>query len=253
MLIPGLVSITFRQLSPREIIAACVEAKLRGIEWGGDVHVPSGDLENARAVGQMTREAGLQVAAYGSYFRCDGDFGETLQTALALGAEVIRVWAGKTDASQATPENWAEVSQYLERATALAGAAGVQVATEFHGGTLTSSGAAARRLMEASPASKTLWQPLQRAANFEPRVEENLRDLREVEPFLSNVHVYEWADAAVGERQRLPLQSSSAWPAFIAQLQRSGGTRWLLLEFVPDDDPEVLTREAAALHALIGA
>ena len=37
MLIPGLVSITFRPLSPREIVDLVAEAGLKAIEWGGVV------------------------------------------------------------------------------------------------------------------------------------------------------------------------------------------------------------------------
>ena len=63
MLYGGLVSITFRQLQPREIITLVQKSGLKGIEWGGDVHVPHGNLHAAREVGHMTREAGLTVAA----------------------------------------------------------------------------------------------------------------------------------------------------------------------------------------------
>ncbi len=116
VLLPGLVSVSFRALSPREITGACLEAQVRGIEWGGDVHVPPGDLENARAVGQMTRDAGLQVAAYGSYFRCDGsDFEPVLETALAVGAPLIRVWAGTVDYLRSMGIDWEIVSESLAR------------------------------------------------------------------------------------------------------------------------------------------
>ena len=39
MWIPGLVSISFRNESPKAIIDASKAAGLRAIEWGGDVHV----------------------------------------------------------------------------------------------------------------------------------------------------------------------------------------------------------------------
>ena len=96
MLFTGLVSVTFRQLAPREIAQLAVAAGLRGIEWGGDIHVPHGDIPAARAVRQITAEAGLQVLAYGSYFRFQPDqaFELVLETAVALGAPLIRIWAG---------------------------------------------------------------------------------------------------------------------------------------------------------------
>ena len=65
----GLVSITFRKLNSREIVDLMTRTNLVGIEWGGDVHVPHGEIALARDVAQMTRDAGLLVAAYGSYYR----------------------------------------------------------------------------------------------------------------------------------------------------------------------------------------
>ena len=66
MIQPGLVSVTFRKLTPAEIVALVKQAGLKGIEWGGDLHVPHGDLVRAREVRELTHEGGLGVAACGS-------------------------------------------------------------------------------------------------------------------------------------------------------------------------------------------
>ena len=255
MLRPGLVSVTYRALSPREIIALCLEAGLEGIEWGGDVHVPPYDLENARQVGQMTRDAGLAVAAYGSYWRSNDDapFEPILETALALGAPTIRVWAGKIDVKDATETDWHSVSAHLARACEMAKVVGVQVATEFHGGTLTATGTGARRLLDEVGADlKTLWQPLRIGDNFDRLIPENVDELIAVAASLSNIHVYEWANDENGKRQRFSLENSAQWPRYVEALREIGGERWMLLEFVPDDAPDILTREAAALCEFIG-
>ena len=185
MLRPGLVSVTYRALSPREIIDLCLEAKLEGIEWGGDVHVAPGGWKNAIEIGEMTREAGLAVAAYGSYYRCDGaPFEPILETAIGLGAPLVRVWAGKVDAKHASEDDWVRVSEDLTRISEIAHQMGVEVVSEFHGGTLTATGTDARRLMESANA-KTLWQPLRRGTNFDAQIEANLEELRAVEPYLN--------------------------------------------------------------------
>jgi len=107
MMIPGLVSITFRELPPEQIISLATEAGLGSIEWGGDVHVPHGDLKSAQRVARLTADAGLEVSAYGSYYRAAGrqstgvDFESVYKTALALGAPIIRVWAGGVGSSRA--------------------------------------------------------------------------------------------------------------------------------------------------------
>ena len=98
----GLLTVSFRQLAPQAIVDLVKEAQLACIEWGGDVHVPHGDIAAAEATAAMTVEAGLEVAAYGSYYRTgvsedDGlAFQSVLNSAIALGAPSIRVWAGNT-------------------------------------------------------------------------------------------------------------------------------------------------------------
>ena len=54
MFISGLVSVSFRKESPEAIVAAAAQAGLQGIEWGGDIHVPCGDIENAKRVSALT-------------------------------------------------------------------------------------------------------------------------------------------------------------------------------------------------------
>ena len=65
----GLVSASFRALAPGEIVDLVAQAGLAGIEWGGDVHVPHGDVACAREVYRRTVDAGLTVCSYGSYYR----------------------------------------------------------------------------------------------------------------------------------------------------------------------------------------
>lgn len=40
MFYPGLVSISFRNHSPEEIISEAAKCHLHSIEWGSDVHAP---------------------------------------------------------------------------------------------------------------------------------------------------------------------------------------------------------------------
>lgn len=65
----GLVTVTFRQLSPEKIVETAKLAGLEVLERGGDVHVPAGDTRRAREVAVLTQEAGLQTVGYGSYYR----------------------------------------------------------------------------------------------------------------------------------------------------------------------------------------
>ena len=54
----GLVSITFRNKTPREIVALMKRAGLSQVEWGGDVHVKPG-AESAGLILRNRRNDGI--------------------------------------------------------------------------------------------------------------------------------------------------------------------------------------------------
>src|SRR5207249_324086 len=111
-----------RKLSPAEIISLTQRAGLRSIEWGGDIHVPAGNLACAADVRRQTEDAGLSVSAYGSYYRVGQTepFEPVLESAVALGAPTIRVWAGNIASSQADPQYRALVIRESRRIATLA-------------------------------------------------------------------------------------------------------------------------------------
>ena len=150
MFLPGLVSITFRQLSVEEIIALVTQAGLAAVEWGGDVHAPHGDETRARTVARLGADAGLDAAAYGSYYRVGhpetGPFEAVLASAVALGAPQIRVWPGNQGSDSADEAYFQTVVEDSRRIADLAQAEGVGIVYEFHADTLTDTNAAALRL-----------------------------------------------------------------------------------------------------------
>ncbi len=249
MIASGLVSITFRHLSPEEIITQACEAGLEAIEWGGDVHVPHGDLSGAARTGSLTRQAGLRVASYGSYYQVGHDlpvpFGKVLDTALALGAPVIRVWAGQQGSATADDAYWGRVIKEARRIARLAAAEGRVVSCEYHGGSLTDTCAGARRLLDGvdAPNLRTHWQP---GAGRSPA--QNLDELRQVLPRLGHLHVFHWPG---GERR--PLEEGAADWADYLRVADDGDLpgRAAMLEFVADDDPRRLIAEATTLRRLL--
>jgi len=249
VILSGLASITFRKLPPRAIVELVRQAGLDGIEWGGDVHVPHGDLEAARAVRRLTADAGLKVASYGSYYRACGDdalpFRRVLDTGLALGAKVIRIWAGRRGSAQADAAYRAAVVEQVQKDAALAAEAGVALAFEYHRNTLTDDHLSARRLLEEVDRQnvKTYWQP-ERA--FGP--DQCLETLETVLPWLCNLHVFNWdADA-----NRYPLAGASEpWKRYLQSAMRVSGDHYALLEFVKDDDPKQFLADAAVLRECV--
>ena len=252
MLTPGLVSITFRKLSPEEIIALCGRAGVKCIEWGGDVHVPPGDAARAREVGQLTREAGLEVAAYGSYYRMGanepGAFEAVLVSAAALGAPTIRVWAGRKGALETEVDERCEVIADALRVADLAAQRGITVSLEYHANTLTDDRESARALLGelAHPNIEFLWQP----TNGAP-VDECASRLIEMLPRLRNVHVFHWWPTAA-ERQPL-ADGETAWRTYIDIVRDSGRDADFLLEFVRGDEPEQFVADAAELRRWLEA
>ena len=153
MIRTGLVSVTFRDLAPRRIVDLVNEAGLDAVEWGGDVHVPHGDAARARDVGRMTRDAGLTTAVYGSYYRAGApdpgpDFAAVLETALVLGAPMIRVWAGAIGSERAAARDRAAVVDDTLRIAGIAHRHGIAITFEFHGGTLNDTNGSSRRLIQ---------------------------------------------------------------------------------------------------------
>ena len=248
---PGLVSVTFRGLSPEEIVDLCGRCGLRGVEWGGDVHVPLGDLESARRVGALTRAAGLEVACYGSYCRLTdaetaaGDLERAVATARALGAPLIRVWAGSRGSAEASEAQRGEVVRNARRLADLAARAGMEIAFEYHGRTLTDDAASARALLEAvgCETAGCLWQP-----PVDMPVADCLGAIDAVAAYIRNIHVFSWNGV-----DRLPLAAGrDKWRALLARVARLPGERWLLLEFVRADAPGQLAEDAATLLRWLG-
>ena len=243
---PGLLSVTFRKLPAERVVALAVEARLAAIEWGGDVHVPHGDLATARAVRRLCADHGLAVSAYGSYFNAGDPPGRgpsaaaVLDTAAELGADVVRVWPGTTGSAATDEAGRAAVVATLAALCDSAAGRGLIVATEFHAGTLTDDAGSAARLLAAVPGLRTMWQPPNGA---DPAA--SLAGLRLVRPWLANLHVFHWWPTADDRR---PLADGGDWwPAFLREAA-DGRTRYASLEFVRGDDVDQFRRDAATLR-----
>lgn len=251
MIRPGMVSVTFRRLTADHIVRLSAGAGLAAIEWGGDIHVPPGDLARARHVSALTRAAGLQVAGYASYYSAGGsdedgaEFATVLATALELVAPVIRVWAGKIPSLQATAAQRQRTADDLCRIASLAEQAGIRVALEFHAGTLTDSADSTAALLGSEAAHSNLrthWQPA-----LGENVTAALRDLRILQPWLESIHVFHWTHEPV---RRLPLaEGEDCWRPYLKAAEKA---RYALLEFVAGDDPRNFQHDAATLNRLLG-
>jgi 3-dehydroshikimate dehydratase len=245
LLRPGLTSITHRQLSPAEVISLAAKAHLVAIEWGADVHLPPGSPGLAHELAARCQDAGLDCPSYGTYFRVGRDepseFSDLVQTARALGATQLRVWAGTSDSASATSEELARVVDQSRRVAARAAEAGLAIAFEFHDGTVNDTATASRRLIEAvdRPNVRTYWQPPVGMTDDAAAAQ-----LTELIDLVTTVHVFSW-DSDGGW---LPLADRhDMWQRVVRQLEATGVLRHLLLEHVQEHDPRMLLRDASVL------
>ena len=254
MIRPGLCSVTFRELDAERVVELAAEAGLACVEWAGDAHVPPGDTAAAERARILTESAGLAVASYGSYLRFDGTDEEfaaeseaVLAAARALGAPRIRVWAGRTGSAETPAAERSRIAARIREVAQAAGAHGIDLGLEFHGGTLTDEIGSTLRLLEEIGHDRVLsyWQPHQGMPEGDA-----LQTLRQVLPRTSTIHVFSWWP----RHERLPLTDRAAlWREVFTVLAAEGSDRDALLEFVPWDDPSVLAREALSLRELIAA
>ncbi len=224
----------------------------------------------AKEVGRQTRDAGFSTCSYGSYYRAgivqpDLSFEAVLDTALALGAPTVRIWAGNRDAEEVDDEQRALIVKDVGRIAELAARAGVTVGFEYHHGTLTNSRQSTDRLMREIPhaAVRFYWQaPFGRSPHY------CLDSLRRVLPRLAHLHVFHWTVGAEviddvqppdlksliwpQDYHRHPLSDGAAcWRTYLACAATSATDHWALLEFTKDDDWRQLAEDARTLVALL--
>lgn len=255
MLNSGLVSVTFRNLKPSEIVKLVLRADLNSIEWGGDIHVPHGDINTAKATAAMTIESGLAISSYGSYYEVGTDdegfniFKKVLETAVALKAPVIRVWAGQKGSNEADENYISKVVEVSLTIAELAMQAGIVISFEFHGGTLTDTNESALSLLDkiGHVNIKSFWQPA-----ISMNTAQRLDGIKKLGSRISNIHVFHWEKDDKGCIVRKSLEEGQVvWKEYFKYLKALSGNRYALLEFVKDDDSEQFIRDARTLKYLL--
>lgn len=242
----GLVSVTFRGLSVEEIADLCQKNHLTHIEWGSDVHVPPGDLKKAEQTAKLCEEKGLVPFAYGSYYRMGqnkNEFSKYIDTARALNARVIRIWAGTKAPSALTKEEYNDLLFEADEIAEIARKSGITIAAECHLDTLTEDAETAKGFIEklSSPFFKTYWQP-----NQFKSFEQNIAAAKTLSPYTVGIHIFNW-----DKNGRHPLcNGREMWRRYLDIFE--GRDIPVMLEFMHDDSPASLAPTAKTLFELIG-
>ena len=245
----SLTSVTFRKKSVEEIVDLVVHAGFDAIEWGGDVHVPPTDPIAAAKVRALCDEKGIAVSAYGSYYRCtdEEDFAPILDTALALGTDVIRVWAGRLGSAECPPEIRTQLNRNLAKAVAMAAEKGCIVATEYHPNTLTDDLDSTLQLLADVPGLYTYWQPatsIPRAPGYDSYALEKLGKK------VINVHVFHRNE----KNQKTALSDAfDKWVGHVKDLKQFCDVRYGAIEFVMNDTSEQFLADAKAFEEILAA
>ncbi len=244
----GLTSITFRDKSVEEIIALCTSTGLNTIEWGGDVHVPSGNVERAQAVKVLCDEAGIRCDSYGSYYKGTSleDFIPVLDCAQLLETKVIRIWAGRIAPDSIQAAEFDLLVEHLQAACDAAADLGIDLGLEYHRRSMTQTKEGTLKLIKAVNRKnlKTYWQP-----NPELSFDEHLEEIKVLAPYLITMHVFHWGS----ENERYLLSEKEGiekWLAYYATARLCGCEPNALIEYVKDDDVENLEFDAASLKVL---
>ena len=246
----GLVSVTFRRMSPSEILKLVVDAKLRHIEWGGDVHVPPGSIDTAKNLCRQMDDAGLKTAAYGSYYRVAStapqrdSFDVILETAVALEAPVIRIWAGDTASENAADSRFEQVASETRAIAEKAKAAGIRIAFEYHGNTLNDTPDSCRRLLKMIGHENvgTFWQ-----TDVALSPEANRNALKRIRKWLLNIHAFHWQE---GVRRTLD-EGYVEWGNYLEMAATTERDHVVLIEFVQHDSTRAFAEDAETLRRMV--
>ena len=246
---PGLVSVTFRSFGRWEITEWMRKCGLIAVEWGVDVYVPANDPAAIAYAVMVSRENGIEIVSYGSYYRAGvtteettAAFSDELAATVALDAPNIRIWAGNKGSAVVTKEERKAFTDDIRHVCRIAARENKTVSLEFHNGTLTDACDSALCLVEEVAAEnlRLYWQPNQFRDDAY-----NLTTLRRVLPFVSNVHVFAWKGS-----EKFPLANhEKIWRQYLDILRADDRDRNLLLEFVCDDTTDQLLRDAETLRS----
>lgn len=245
MIKAGLCSITFRSYSVNEIINIMKNTKLEVIEWGGDVHVPHGNIEIAKMVKEKTEENCFRISSYGSYYRIGEEkekFIDVIKTAISLGVSMVRIWAGNKESQKVDLEYLKLFIKESKEILRIARDNNIELSFEYHKGTLTDTLESTKRLCEET-GIKTYWQPYP-----DRDIKEMINELEILGSYITNIHIFNWDK---NWQRKLLIEDMDKIKKIIEIVRRFEGIHNVLIEFVKDDKLENFYNDTETLTTII--
>lgn len=240
----GLVSVSFRDSSPDEILSEMNKCSLKFIEWGSDIHAPVNDKNKIEQIIKLQNKYGIKTSSYGTYFRAGTNKNEEIysyiENAKMLGTDILRIWCGDKDSALYSKEEKETLFSSCRELDKIARQEKVTLSFECHNGTYTDCVAGALELMkETSEGSlKMYWQP-----NQYKSIEENLEYAEKIAVYTEVIHVFNWQSD-----NRFSLSDGvKVWKKYLEKFKED---KTLLLEFMPDNRLNSLGCEAKALFEI---
>lgn len=253
----GLSSQAFPAKSPREVIALALDLGLEGVEWAAESHLSPGDASAAQGLLFETLMARLAIVSFAALYRVDPEgetglgFGALLDTASALQAPILRVFAGRAAYATAGQVEKDALKAKLQHLGDLAARRGITLCLSLSRGTALENYASAQALITdlAHPFVRLAWEAL---PGRPP--EEGSRTLEGLKGETSLLL------ARSADRQGLASSletNRDAWDrrigAFLAGETAPKMSRFILLGRMGSDDEARLREDAAFLGGLAKA
>jgi 3-dehydroshikimate dehydratase len=171
----GLSSQAFPAMATKDILKLAVDAGLEGVEWAAESHLVPGDIKAAQSLMMETLWARLAVVSYSALYRVHPGseaglgFESLLDTAQALHAPILRIFAGSQPWSRLGSEARAGLVAELRRLGDLADSRGITVCLSLSRGTALEDYAAAEGLLGelAHPFVRLAWEAMPGGAQEE--------------------------------------------------------------------------------------
>lgn len=252
----GLASISFRKLDADTIISACRKAGIDAIEWGGDIHVPHGDIKTAGQIKKKTLSSGIEISSYGSYYRVgisenEGlSFENVLNSAKALGAPIIRVWAYNKNFEECSKDEIDQIVKDTMRIADMAQKDEINISFEYHCNTLTNSNENAEKFASMTEHNniRFYWQPPNGKNSLYCKAGLQMLLFRKL---LTNVHIFHWTFKQDIIKRHLLCKGINVWAVYLNEIINDNCDRYIIFEFFKDDNINNFYKDVITLKKLL--